>query len=326
MTIPSNIIPIVGHDQVVSFAVGTVNMSADWVREYRNRVGALRDRLDAKIEADPSYALVRAVFCGSLAKGTALRTTSDFDMAVYLKPDRVPADERELAAWLIERLKEARPNLADDQFQRQDHCVRILYRDGRKVDVVPVLDAGDGTGDGDLINKNTGLRVRTNVRKQLEFIRVRKSRCPAHYRQLIRLVKWWAQEQKSANREFKFKSYLAELICARLLDDGIDMTDYPEALAAFFSYIVESGLRRPVIFEDYNGRSAVPANAHGIMTVIDPVNPSNNIVGHYTDADRQAIVAAAQAALDALDEAAFAAGKGQAVAAWRDVLGTGFQG
>jgi SMODS domain-containing protein len=326
MTIPSNILPIIGHDQVVSFAVGKVNMPADRVHEYRSRVGALRDRLEAKIEADPSYALVRALFCGSLAKGTALRITSDFDMAVYLKPDRVPADERQLAAWLIERLKEARPNLADDQFQRQDHCVRILYRDGRKVDVVPVLDAGDGTGDGDLIHKNTGVRVRTNVRKQLEFIRLRKSRCPVHYRQVIRLIKWWVHELKMTNPDFKFKSYLTELICARLLDDGIDMIDYPEALAAFFSYIVESGLRRPVIFEDYYRRSAVPANAHGIMTVIDPVNPSNNIVGQYTDFDRGAIVAAAQAALDAVDEAAFAAGKGQAVAAWRDVLGTGFQG
>jgi tRNA nucleotidyltransferase (CCA-adding enzyme) len=326
MSIPNDIIPIVGQEQVLSFAVSRVNMPVDQVQEYRNRVGALRDRLEAKIKADPSYALVRALFCGSLAKGTALRTTSDFDMAVYLKPDRVPTDERELSPWLIDRLKEARPSLADDQFQRQEHCVRILYRDGRKVDVVPVIDAGDGSGDGHVIHKNSGARVLTNVRRQLEFIRLRKSRCPVHYRQVIRLVKWWVQEQKIANADFKFKSYLAELICARQLDAGTDLTGYPEALAGFFSYIVESGLRRPVIFEDYYRRSAVPASAHGVMTVIDPVNPSNNVVRQYTEADRQTVVAAAQGALDALDEAAYAAGKGQAVSAWRDVLGTGFQG
>src|ERR1700682_3883216 len=167
MSIPIDNIPIIGQGQVLSFAASRVNMPADQVQDYRNRVSALRERLESKIDADPSYALVRAQFCGSLAKGTALRTTSDFDMAVYLKPDQIPADDRELSPWLIERLKRTRQNLADDHFQRQEHSVRILYRDGRKVDVVPVIDAGDGTGDGPVIHKNSGARVLTNVRRQL---------------------------------------------------------------------------------------------------------------------------------------------------------------
>ena len=321
----SSVTPIIEHQQIADFADARVNLPYDKVREFRDRVNSLRDSLEANIAADPGYAIVRTLHSGSVAKGTALRTVNDFDLAVYLKQDQVPADDRLLGSWLIARLKEARPQLADDQFVPEAHCATIVYRDGTKVDVVPVLDVGDGSADGYLIEKDTGLRILTNIRRHLEFIRVRKERVPVHFRQVVRLVKFWVRLQKMIDADLRFKSFLVELLCAHLLDQGVDMSDYAEALGAFFEYVVRSGLRETVVFDDYYDGSAVTV-AKGVITVIDPVNPSNNVTADYTEQGRKRIVDAAQAALDAIDYATYAPTKGEAVAAWREVLGTGFQG
>lgn len=323
---PSTTVPLIGHAEVAAFAETNVNLPHEFVVEYRARVNSLRDALEAKVAADPAYAVVRAVNAGSLAKGTALRTTSDFDLAVYLRPDRIPQDPRQLSGWLVERLKEARPQLSDSQFRPLDHCVSIEYKDGRTVDVVPILDAGDGTGDGDLIRKDTGERIRTNIREHVEFVRRRKARLPVHYRQVVRLVKWWAEQRKLEHQSFRFKSYLAELICAHRFDAGVDFTNYPDALAQIFAYIKKSGLLEPIMFEDYYKRSEVPTSVYGRMTVIDAVNPNNNIVSDYSEANRVAIVAAASTTLDAIVYAEYTPHRGEAVAAWREVLGGQFRG
>jgi tRNA nucleotidyltransferase (CCA-adding enzyme) len=320
----SNTAPVIGHAEVATFAESNVNLPYDKVVEYRARVTSLRSMLETKIAEDPAYAVVRALQAGSLAKGTALRNTSDFDLAVYLRPDRVPLDPRELSPWLTERLKEARPQLQDDQFVLRDHCVSIVYRDGRSVDVVPILDAGDGSGNGDLIRKDTGARVRTNIPRHIEFVRKRKARLPIHYRQVIRLLKWWA-EQLKLDDNFRFKSYLSELLCSYLLDMGVDFKSYTDALARIFTYVKESGLTDPIIFEDYYKRSAVPSAAFATMTVIDAVNPENNIVADYTELNRHAIVAAAGEALDAIVYAEYSADQGEAVSAWREILGHQFK-
>ena len=202
----------------------------------------------------------------------------------------------------------------------------IVYKDGRRVDIVPILDSGDGSGDGDLIRKDTGAKVRTNVRRHIEFGRVRKARCPVHYRQVIRLLKWWAIQQKGRDENFRFKSYFAELLCSHLLDTGTDFSSYPNALASIFTYIQVTGLTTPIIFEDYYQRSAVPDSVHGIITVIDAVNPQNNVMRDYTETNRRAIVSAAGAALDAIDYAEYVPKRADAVAAWAEILGSQFRG
>jgi predicted nucleotidyltransferase len=328
MTTATDMTSIIGHAEIAAFAESNVNLPHSAVTEYRERVNRLRDSLQAKIAADSAYAVVRVRNAGSLAKGTALRTTSDFDLAVYVRPDSVPQDPTQLSPWLIARLKEARPQLDDDQFETHDHCVSIVYKDGRRVDIVPILDAGDGSGDGDLIRKDTGDKVRTNVRRHIEFVRARKARCPVHYRQVIRLLKWWAAQQKAQDETFRFKSYFAELLCSHLLDTGTNFSSYPDALASIFTYIKVTGLTTPIIFEDYYKRSAVPNSAHGIMTVIDAVNPENNILRDYTESHRRAIVSAAGSAVDAIDYAEFIPNhkRNDAIAAWAEILGHQFRG
>ena len=119
---------------------------------------------------------------------------------------------------------------------------------------------------------------------------------------------------------------MIELLWAKIADDGQSMKDYPEALEAFFAYVVTSELREQVAFTDFFPRSAIPARSKSAIEVLDPVNLLNNVGSRYTESDRQLIVAAAHNALDAIGEAKFATTKGDAVGCWQDILGTGFKG
>ncbi len=317
----------VGHEEVVTFAGDRVNLPHANATKYRQQVNGLRDRLEAKIKADPSFDLVKMLHSGSVAKGTALRTVNDLDVAVYVKAGAAPAADAQLIPWLAERLRESNPNMAADQFEHQDHCVKVSFRgSGLDVDVVPVLYEGDPNDCGYLVRKHTGERVLTSIPRHLEFIRSRKARYGNDFKQLIRLTKWWKRVEAGRDPDFRLKSFMIELLWARLADDGQGLTDYPEALEAFFTFIVKTELGDQVAFTDYFPASSIPPRSLAAIEVLDPVNMANNVAKAYTDSDRRRIVAAAHNALDALGEARFATTKGDAVSCWQDVLGTGFNG
>lgn len=317
----------VEHQHIAAFADDRVNLKEAKVKEYRQQVQRLRDNLAAHINANPEFSLVKMLGSGSVAKGTALSTINDMDVAVYVRKADAPEDESSLIGWMADRLREAYPNLASDQFEPQHHCVTIKFRGtGLDVDVVPVLYEGDADDRGYLITQDSGDRVLTSVPLHLKFIRARKDAQPHHFRQVIRLVKWWARLQKSQRTDFRFKSFMIELVCAHLADQGLDMSDYPRALERFFAYIVTSGLKDQIAFTDNFRLSQVVVNADAPIMIIDPVNPSNNVASRYTETDRRVLIEAAHDALDALLEARTADTKGRAVACWQDVLGPGFRG
>lgn len=315
------------HRHIAAFADERVNLKRDKVKAYREQVQRLRDELAEHINADPDFSLVKMLGSGSVSKGTALSTINDMDVAVYVEAGKAPEDEATLLGWMAERLREAYPRLAPDQFELQQHCVTSKFRgSGLDVDVVPVLYEGDGDDRGYLITKDSGDRVLTSVPLHIEFIRARKRAQPVHFRQVIRLIKWWARLQKAEREDFRFKSFMTELICAHLVDNGLDMSDYPRALERFFAYIVSSGLRQQIAFTDNYKPSQISVPADVPIQVIDPVNPENNVASRYTEADRRMIVEAAHDAMDALLEARESDTKGRAVSCWQDVLGPSFRG
>ena len=317
----------VNHPEIAAFATDKVNLPHDSAVKYRSQVQGLRDRLQAKIKVDPSFDLVKMLHSGSVAKGTALRNVNDLDVAVYVKAGAAPASDAELIPWLADRLREANPNMNADQFEPQDHCVTVRFRgSGLDVDVVPVLYEGDDNDYGYLVRKYTGERVLTSIPRHLEFIRSRKQAHGDDFKQLIRLTKWWKRIELNRNPNFRFKSFMIELLWAKIVDEGQSLKDYPEAMEAFFAYIVTSELREQVAFTDFFPRSAIPARSTRAIEVLDPVNLLNNVGGRYSDSDRQLIVVAAHNALDAIGEAKYATTKGDAVGCWQDILGTGFKG
>ncbi len=317
----------IGHAEVEAFCASRVNLPKATADKHRAQVKALRERLEKKIDDDPSFDLVKMLHAGSVAKGTALRTVNDLDVAVYVEAGSAPKSDADLQPWLAERLREANPNMAAEQFVPQDHCVKVSFKgSGLDVDVVPVLYEGDPNDCGYLVRKNSGQRVMTSIPRHLEFIRARKKKYGDDFKQCIRLTKWWKNVVAKDDPDFRFKSFMIELLWARLADAGFTLSDYPEALEQFFTYIVKTELRDRISFTDYYTASKLPGPTGNPVEVFDPVNPENNVAVNYTDEGRKRIVSAARAALDALGEARFATTKGEAVECWQDVLGPSFQG
>lgn len=318
----------IGHDDIKGFAEDKVNLSAATAKNHRDQVKALRERLERKIAADPYYGLVKMFHAGSVAKGTALRNVHDLDTAVYVRAAEAPsARDSELVAWLADRLYEANTNMSRDQFVAQEHCVTVSFKgSGLDVDVVPVLYEGEEGDRGYLVRKHTGARVLTSIPLHLRFIRDRKATYGPDFAQLIRLTKWWKRVVSDRDEDFRFKSFMIELLWAHLADAGLALTDYPTALERFFAYIVKGELADRVAFTDFYRASDIPARSSAAVEVLDPVNVDNNVAALYKVGDRDRIVAAARTALDALSEARFAPTKNRAAECWQTVLGPTFRG
>jgi tRNA nucleotidyltransferase (CCA-adding enzyme) len=318
----------IAHDTVKTFAGDRVNLPSADAQAYRAQVRNLREQLERKIAADPNYGLVKMLHSGSVRKGTALRTTSDMDVAVYVKAAAAPtASDSDLIPWMRDRLREAFLQLSDDQFELQDHCVTLTFKtSGLAVDAVPVLYEGEPDNVGYLINKTTGDRVLTSVSRHIEFIRSRKDAHPDDFAQVVRLVKWWVKQLKQRDANFRFKSFMVELLVAHLSDNGQSFKDYPAALEAFFDYILNTELRERVAFTDFYEAAELPSGNGAAMELYDPVNPDNNVAARYTDTNRVAIVNAAEEAADALAEARYSDTKGRAVERWQTILGRSFKG
>ena len=107
--------PIITHSDLLVFADSKVNLKRDDAKEYREQVNRLREKLDSFIAEHPDYGLIKMLLSGSLAKGTALRTLNDIDVALYVQGDVVPAVEADLLEWLAERLRKAYPNMDASQ-------------------------------------------------------------------------------------------------------------------------------------------------------------------------------------------------------------------
>lgn len=319
---------IITHADLAAFGNEHVNLSREDAEEYRSQVNRLRDKLAGFIHEHPDYGLLKMLLNGSLAKGLALKTLNDIDVALYLESEKVPGNERELLEFLAKRLREAYPQMAPEQIQPTTHCIQITFKGtGLKVDVAPVHAIRDDTDDhGYLVNKDTGERVLTSIPRHLRFTRTRKNQQPDHYAQTVRFMKWWVKQRKFESASFRMKSFMSELIVAHVADSGTNLSDYPTALERVFVYMVKSQLKRRISFTDYYPPSKLPGATGKAMEIFDPVNAENNVPGDYNESDRQLIVSAAEDALDAMAEARFATTKGRAVQAWQRVLGNSFRG
>jgi tRNA nucleotidyltransferase (CCA-adding enzyme) len=319
--------PQITHSDIASFAADSVNLKRDDATEYRGQANRLREKLDRFITEHPEYGLVKMLLSGSLAKGTALKTINDIDVALYVKASEAPQNELDLLMWIAERLRKAYPQMAPEQIQPATHCVRISFKGtGLDVDVSPVHYAGDPQWRGHLYNRETGKPLLTSIPMHLDFIRKRKKAQPDNFAQVVRLVKWWVKQRKKNDSSFRLKSFISEMIVSHLADTGVSMADYPAALEAFFKYLVKSQLKTRISFTDYYASSRLPAATGKPIEIFDPVNEVNNVSADYSLQDRQRIIDAAEESLERLAEARFATTRGRAIDCWQDILGSSFRG
>ena len=318
--------PVIGHAEITAFAENKVNLRREDAKVWRTQVNTLRQKLELHIADHPDFELKKMQLSGSLAKGMALSTLNDIDVAVYVEADEPPDSEAELLDWLTGKLRAAYPQMKPEQIKPNGHCVNISFRgSGLDVDVVPVHYHGEPNDMGYVLSKETGEALHTSIPLHLQFIRKRKDAQPDHFAQVVRLVKWWVGQRKLGDESFRFKSFMVEMIAAHLADSGVDFSDYPKALESFFLYIIRSQLKKRISFSDYYPASQLPAATGTPIEIFDPVNPKNNVAKDYTEADRKALVSAAIAAHEAIAEAQYAPTKGRAVDCWRRLFGPSFE-
>ena len=75
----------INHTDIVNFAQNKVNLPREKAKEYRDQVNRLREKLDSYIADRPDFNIKKMILSGSLAKGTALRSLNDIDVACYIK-------------------------------------------------------------------------------------------------------------------------------------------------------------------------------------------------------------------------------------------------
>lgn len=314
----------VNHADIARFADERVNLKQDDASVLRKQAKNLREKLEAHIGAHPDFALKKLILSGSLAKGTALKSTSDIDMAVYVSVDDAPGVDN-LADWLANKLREVYPQMDHGQIKPQRYSVCISYSGtGLDIDIVPILYDGDPQWRGNLVSQHDGSLLMTSIPMHLEFIRSRKSKTDRHYAQLIRLIKYWSKRNKLENSDFRCKSFLVELIVAHLYDQGcLTLNDYPQALKQSFDSIAAGLLNEPIVFSDYYSPGSVPAIRDPVQ-VFDPVNAKNNVASDYDQANLNCLVEAALAAGDAIEASYYAPTKQETVGYWREIFGNTF--
>lgn len=316
----------IGHAEVDNFAQERVNLPKDKSDEHRAQARRVREKVEGHLADHPDFSLVKMLLSGSLAKGLALRSLNDIDFAVYVKGSDAPKDTKALLDYLAEKLRKAFPNMTPDQVKPQTYSVTVSFKgSGLDVDVVPVIYDGKPDWRGNLISQEDGSFLETSIPLHLEFTRKRKDKQKHDFAQVVRLLKYWARRLKIENEDFRFKSFMIELICAYLCDKGQDFSDYPEALQAFFTYIIKTNLRERIVFNDHYTVSKVPASTDRVQ-IIDPINPLNNVARLYTAVQADAIVEAAGDAGDAIDSALHAPNKELTLHYWQKVFGPSFQG
>ena len=191
----------IGHREIVQFAEDKVNLPREKANEYRAQAQRLRDRLTTYLAEHPDFSLRRMLLSGSLAKGTALRSLNDIDVAAYVSGSDAPHDIAALLQYLADRLRKAFPNFKPEQVQPQTYSVTVSFRGtGLDVDVVPILYNGDPDWRGNLVSQEDGSFLETSIPLHLEFTKTRKRAQQNHFAQVVRLAKFWVRTMKSETR------------------------------------------------------------------------------------------------------------------------------
>src|SRR2546426_4004918 len=197
----------IDHSDIARFAEERVNLPKEKADEYRAQARRLREKLDSYLSEHPTFTLKKMVLSGSLAKGTALRSLNDIDVACYISGADAPADVAKLLEYLAERLRKAYPNFKPDQITPQTYSVTVSFRgSGLDVDVVPILYSGDPDWYGNLVSQDDGTFLRTCIPRHVAFIKKRKDAHEHDFAQVVRLVKFWARKMKNENESFRLKS------------------------------------------------------------------------------------------------------------------------
>jgi hypothetical protein len=279
----------------------------DWLRpetdredDIRKQANDIRERIKGQAARD-GLTIRSTPGAGSFAKRTGIRRHItggsdveglDVDLPFVVSP-RTRSDE-ELTSLLDRFERYAAATFPSTERERKRSAVRLRFKDARRTyELVPMLATDDL--ERQILIRAGGERVETSVQKHVEFIRRRtqaSNELPGRvkFNECVRLLKWWREfrnDHSGLPEPLRLSSMLIELLCAHAYDTLRVEATYGTTLLHWLQHM--SGLvrqRRRVAFFDFVSPAA-SEDARGVAEweVLDPVNPSNNIVWQWRRQD-----------------------------------------
>ncbi len=268
----------------------------DWIRpdetmesKIQAQANDIRERIRAKALAD-GLAVQSMPWSGSFAKKTGLRRHmlgahliegQDVDLPFVLSPHTRAGDD--ITSLLGRFQSYAQAIYPNTSLNLTKSSVNLDFT-GTKLsyDLVPLL-AVPTDAEAQILLWAGGERRRTSVQKHIEFIKtrtVKSNGVPGRvkFNEGVRMVKWWREICQSRSQVVKLvPTIVIDLLCAKAFDEVGVAETYTETLALWFGRMADIvRQKKRVVFTDFT-RSAGQVDI-GSWTVLDPVNPENNVV------------------------------------------------
>lgn len=296
-----------------------LRLPADKRKEYHEQVDRLITELCKTIRNKTEIKITKVVKAGSFAKYTILHKTAidpvDVDVVFYIADEDIDqVTLQSLNDTIFELLQKQYPTKSVEDFEIQRKAATVTFvGTGLSVDIVPIIEDPSRPGYGWQYDLETGDRVETCAPGQIKFVRDRKN-VDSDFRTLVRMAKKW----RNHNGITKLKSFAIELIMAHVLDTQGADGSIEQRFRNFLLYIAQSGLEDAISFAE----NSLPLGTFSDPVVIlDPVSSQNNVASRLSEAERQAIVAAADAAWET---ASFASAENDNEV-WKELFGPRFK-
>lgn len=296
-----------------------LRLPADKRKEYHEQVDRLIAELCKSVRNQTEIKITKVVKAGSFAKYTILRKTSvdpvDVDVVFYISgKDAGHETLQSLGDTIYDLLIKQYPNKSVEDFEIQRRAAKVTFvGSGLSVDIVPVIEDPDRPDYGWQFDLETGARVETCAPGQIKFVRDRKN-VDSDFRTLVRMAKKW----RNHNGISKLKSLTIELIMAHVLDTQGSAGSIEQRFRNFLLYIAQTGLQAEISFPE---NTAPFGDFDDPVVILDPVSSHNNVTSRLSEAERQEIVAAADAAWET---ASFAAADNDDEV-WKEIFGPRFK-
>jgi tRNA nucleotidyltransferase (CCA-adding enzyme) len=307
------------NTQLRYYDSNVLRLPAEKRKEYHEQVDRLITELCKSVRNKTEIKITKVVKAGSFAKYTILRKTNvdpvDVDVVFYIADKDADHETlKSLGDTIYDLLIKQYPTKSVEDFEIQRKAATVTFvGTGLSVDIVPVIEDPDRPGYGWQFDIETGDKVETCAPGQIKFVRDRKN-TDADFRTLVRMAKKW----RNHNGISKLKSFTIELIMAHVLDTQGKGGSIEQRFRNFLLYIAQTGLADPISFPE----NSLPLGAFDDPVVIlDPVSSANNVASRLSEAERQAIVAAADAAWE---NASFAAAENDNEI-WKEIFGPRFK-
>lgn len=301
------------------YDANVLRLPLDKRKDYNAQVDRLIGNLRATIRDKTEIKITRVVKAGSFAKHTILRKTTDdpvdVDVVFYISGKDAAVETIDtLIADITKLLTAQYPNKSVEDFTIQSKAATVAFvGSGLSVDIVPVVQDEGNSDYGWQYDIRDGSKTHTCAPCQVDFVYRRKLADP-DFRTLVRLGKRWSRRAELKG----FKSFHVELVMAHLQDRHGKPTSIEQRFRDFLLYIAQSGLKEVISFPE-NG-FGIPAFA-GPVVIVDPVCDTNNVASRISEAEREAIVEAAQ---EAWETANFASVEDDDEI-WKEIFGPKFR-